>query len=446
MLEYDPRDPSQQQTGIPFDLLRRVREEEPVTQLKSGSWFVTRQAEVIPVLKDVETFRTDLGPLSGVGGVEDLDDHELFLSEILEPRHGKLRRLYNSCFGPHRVGRLEPFVEETCRALLDRMLAHDPADLHGEYALQIPSRVMARAMGLPDEAAAKFMEWSYDGTLMLRSVSPGIGEAGVPIQRYFFDALAERRAMSDPPDDVITFLLASEIDGEPLTDQEIATQLQFMVMAGVHTTRTLLTHLVHRLLEFPDVFAAVQQDRELVAPLIEESLRHDSPVPATSRRLTADTEVGGCPMHKGEWIEVGVMSANHDDAVYPDADVFLLDRPDCPRPPRVRYRPPRVPGRDAGPARGPHRGERAARRPRRHAPGRRGRVPAAPEHARPPADPRGPGADGFLRAGEEPFPKSCRSLTRPVSVPMGGYVRNGWGLVVDPSGSRDLGRGPCRRA
>ena len=122
MLEYDPRDPSQQQTGIPFDLLRRVREEEPVTQLKSGSWFVTRQAEVIPVLKDVETFRTDLGPLSGVGGVEDIDEHELFLSEILEPRHGKLRRLYNSCFGPHRVARLEPFVEETCRALLDGML------------------------------------------------------------------------------------------------------------------------------------------------------------------------------------------------------------------------------------------------------------------------------------------------------------------------------------
>ena len=201
-----------------------------------------------------------------------------------------------------------------------RFPAHDPADLHGEYALQIPSRVMARAMGLPDEAAAKFMEWSFDGTLMLRSVSPGIGEAGVPIQQYFADALAARRTMDDPPDDVSTFFLSSEIDGEPLTDQEIATQLQFMVMAGVHTTRTLLTHLVHRLLEYPELFAAVQQDRELVVPLIEESLRHDSPVPATSRRLTTDTEVGGCPMHTGEWIEVGVMSANHDDDVYPDAD------------------------------------------------------------------------------------------------------------------------------
>jgi cytochrome P450 len=91
----------------------------------------------------------------------------------------------------------------------------------------------------------------------------------------------------------------------------------------------LLTHLVHRLLEYPDLFAAVQQDRELVAPLIEESLRHDSPVPATSRRLTTDTEVGGCPMHKGEWIEVGVMAANHDDDVYADADEFRLDRPDA---------------------------------------------------------------------------------------------------------------------
>ena len=99
MLEYDPRDPSQQQTGIPFDLLRRVREEEPVTQLKSGSWFVTRQAEVIPVLKDVETFRTDLGPLSGVGGVEDIDEGELFLSEILERNYARSATIFinNDC-------------------------------------------------------------------------------------------------------------------------------------------------------------------------------------------------------------------------------------------------------------------------------------------------------------------------------------------------------------
>jgi len=328
VLDYDPRDPSQQQTGIPFDLLRRVREEEPVAKLASGSWFVTRQAEVIPVLKDVETFRTDLGPLSGVGGVEDLDDRELFLSEILEPRHGKLRRLYNSCFGPHRVGRLEPFVEATCADLVAAMLANDECDLHGDYAMQIPARVMAEAMGLPADAGPRFMGWSYDGTLMLRSVSPGVGADSVPIQHYFAEALAARRAMNDPPDDVITFLLAAEVDGTPLTDQEIVTQLQFMVMAGVHTTRTLLTHLVHRLLEYPDLFEAVARDRDLVAPLVEESLRHDSPVPATSRRLTIDTEVGGCPMHKGEWIEVGVMSANHDDAVYDAPEEFRLDRPD----------------------------------------------------------------------------------------------------------------------
>ena len=238
--------------------------------------------------------------------------------------------------------------------------------------------------------------------------------------------------MTDPPDDVTTFLLPSEIDGEPLTDQEIVTQLQFMVMAGVHTTRTLLTHLVHRLLEFPDLFAAVQQDRELVAPLIEESLRHDSPVPATSRRLTADTEVGGCPMHKGEWIEVGVMSANHDDAVYPDADAFLLDRPDA---------------RDhLGFGTGPHvcPGATLARLEARTAvnvlldglagmrPVEGAEYPPLPsmlDHRPIPAHL----VPTHLRAGEEPcFRNLGHSLTRSVRVPMGGYVRNGWGLVSTP--------------
>ena len=329
MLDYDPRDLAQQQTGVPFDLLRRVRTEEPVTHVRSGSWFVTRQAEVVPVLKDVETFRTDLGPLSGLPGVEDVDERELFLSEILEPRHGKMRRLYNACFGPHRVGRLEPFVEDTCRALCASMLDHDPSDLHGDYALQIPALVMAEAMGLPSEAADRFMEWSYDGTLFQRSSSPGVAAGGPPIQAYFTEALVARRADSDPPDDVITFLLLAEIDGAPLDDIEIVTQLQFMVMAGVHTTRSLLTHLAHRLLEYPELFAEVRADRALVPALVEESLRHDSPVPATSRRLTADAEVGGCPMHKGEWIEVGVLSANHDEAVYDEPEAFRLDRPDA---------------------------------------------------------------------------------------------------------------------
>ena len=149
---------------------------------------------------------------------------------------------------------------------------------------------------------------------------------------YFREALAERRASAaagqERPHDVIIGLVDAEIDGVALSDAEIVTQLQFMVMAGVHTTRALLVHLAHRLLRDRELFERVTAERELVAPLVEESLRHDAPVQATTRRCTRGVELDGVEMQAGEWVEVGIGSANRDETVYDDPDAFRLDRED----------------------------------------------------------------------------------------------------------------------
>ncbi|TML16493.1 MAG: cytochrome P450 [Actinobacteria bacterium] len=117
------------------------------------------------------------------------------------------------------------------------------------------------------------------------------------------------------------------IDGSPLTDQQIVTQLHFMVQAGVHTTRGLLTHLVERLLLDREIFERLRGERDLVPNFIEESLRHDSPVQRTSRRCTHAVELGGVALAPGDWVEMGIASANRDEAKYADAEAFRLDRP-----------------------------------------------------------------------------------------------------------------------
>ena len=328
MLVFDPHDPSHLHDGVPFDHLARVRREAPVCPTPRGAWYLSRFDLVETALRDVGTFRADLGALSGLAGVEDVPDEQLFLSEITEPRHGLLRKLYNSTFGPHRVAELEPFVRATCGALIDEMLRQPVADLHVGYALPIPGVVMTRIMGLPEDTPAKFMEWSADGTIMQRPCSPGVGPGRHPLQNLFAGQLAARRASAEMPRDVFRTLAEAEIDGRPLTDQEIVTQLHFMVQAGVHTTRGLLTHLVERLLLDPDLFDRLRGDRSLVDRYVEESLRHDAPVQRTSRRCTRPTEIGGVALETAEWVEMGIASANRDEDVYDEPDAFRLDRPD----------------------------------------------------------------------------------------------------------------------
>ena len=326
-LDFDPHDPAHLVDGVPFDHLARVRAERPVCPTPTGAWYLSRHDDVEAALKDVATFRADLGVLSGLGGVEEVPDEQLFLSEIDEPRHGQIRRLFNATFGPHRIADVEPLVRATCDALIDDLLAADQADLHAGYALPIPGVVMAHIMGVPPESAEHFMAWSSDGRIMQRPCSPGVGEGNHDPHTWFEAVLAERRAQDDPPRDVFATLAGAEIEGAPLTDTEIVTQLQFMVQAGVHTTRGLLTHLAGRLVADPELFARLRADRDLVPRFVEESLRHDAPVQRTSRRCTRDAEVDGVELRPGDWVEMGIASANRDEAVYDDPDAFRLDRP-----------------------------------------------------------------------------------------------------------------------
>jgi cytochrome P450 len=328
-MESETNDPRRVGDGISSERLRALRREQPVFRLREGAWFLARRAEILTCLHEVTTFVADLAPISGLASYRDLSREQLFLSEIEEPRHGKIRRIYNSSFAKHRLGDLGEYLEQVCHRLLDRLLAAGDAsvDLHVGYALPIPSLAMCRLMGLPPETAEKFAEWSFEGTLMQRRPSPGADPAGPPIQQFFAAELARRRADSGSVHrDVLQALIDADLDGEPLSELEIVTQLQFMVMAGVHTTRTLMTHLLHRLLIDPALFATLAEQRELVPNYIEESLRHDSPVQVTARRCARAAELGGEKIAAGEWVQVGLGSANRDESYIDRPDEFRLDR------------------------------------------------------------------------------------------------------------------------
>lgn len=328
-IRFDPHDQSFVERGIPFDVLARIRREQPVFRTPGGAHYLSRYADVEAALKDVDVFWAELGPITGIPeGVATIPADQHYLSEIPEPRHGEVRRLFNATLGTHRVKLIEPAIVAECHRLVDAMLAVDVADLHDGYAAAIPAFAMAHVMGLDLDAVAEFMRWSEDGSLMTRPATPGVPPEG-PASHVFFEArIAEQRALPRPSSRLFEVLLTAEVEGRPLTDREIVTQLHFMIQAGVHTTRALLTHLVNRLVQEPDRFDALAADPELIPRFVEESLRHDSPVQRTTRRCAHDTGVGGVAVAAGEWVEMGIGSANRDEAVYDEPGEFRLDRDD----------------------------------------------------------------------------------------------------------------------
>jgi cytochrome P450 len=328
-ITFDPYDPRIVEVGVPFEVLEQIRREEPVYRTPGGNWYLSRYADVEAALKDVDTFRAELGPITGIpAGVVTIPEDQHYLSEIPEPRHGMVRRLFNSVLAVHRMRLVEPAIEAECHRLVDVLLTEEVADLHGGYAAAIPAFTMTQIMGLDPDAASQFMQWSMDGSLMTRPATPGVPAEG-PSSHVFFEArVAEERALDEPSCHLFRVLLGAEIEGRPLTDREIVTQLHFMIQAGVHTTRGLLVHLMNRLVQDPSLFPVLQKDSELIPQYLEESLRHDAPVQRTTRFCTRDTEVDGVAIREGEWVEMGIGSANRDESVYQDPAAFELDRSD----------------------------------------------------------------------------------------------------------------------
>ena len=208
-------------------------------------------------------------------------------------------------------------------------------DLVAEYVTPIPATVIAYLLGVDPADHARFAEWSdlvvqsaYATKNRREDGAEGEGLAGVaPDFAAYLDAMiAERKASADPPDDFVTRLINTSVDGECLTDLEMRTQLAFLLMSGNETTRHLIANMLETVCCDAALFARLREERELVPTVVEESLRHDSPIHVLLRDCLVDTTVDGVGIPAGVKVGFGIASANRDASTYIDPDGFRLDR------------------------------------------------------------------------------------------------------------------------
>jgi len=318
----------------------RMREESPV-QLQPGLdgetpiWFVTRYEDVVTVLTDNERFVVDpklaltpdeLAALSGGGPEPDERVNENLLAKDGDD-HRRLRRLVTKAFTPRMVEQLRPRVQEIADDLIDRVADRGQMELVDDFAFPLPITVIAELLGIPVEDRDRFREWS--NTFVLPAVTPELQKQAARHTEEFVDYLDElfARRRIEPAEDLVSALVRAEDEGDHLSENELYSMVVLLIVAGHETTVSLITNAVHALLTHPDQLDVIRSEPGLVRTAVEELLRFDSPVERTIPRwATAEVELGGRTIGRGEVVIAVVGSANRDAAQFSDADELDLER------------------------------------------------------------------------------------------------------------------------
>ncbi len=315
----------------PFPIWDDLRERCPVAHSPrfGGTWLPVTHEYVSQIAYDTEHFTSQAVVVREVRpGPEDLPPPIGGAPPITSdpPFHQMARRLLLPAFAPKKIEALEPYTRQLCRDLLDQLEGRDVVDATAEYAQHIPVMVICKMLGFPLEDADYFRHMIHliieEGVNLVESDEERQREEQA-IDAYF-DAQIEAHRRQ-PRDDLTTFLLEAELDGQKLVHEHVRGTMVLLLVAGIDTTWSAIGASLWHLAQHPDDRRRLATEPELMPFAVEEFLRAYAPV--TMARLVAkEVEVGGCPMKPGDWVLLPVPSANRDPAFFDDADRVVLDR------------------------------------------------------------------------------------------------------------------------
>jgi len=283
------------------------------------AWALMKYEDVYNALRDHDTFSSARNPL-----VEKGIFPRLVLIADDPPRHTRFRRLVNKAFTLKRVEALEPWITKVANEQLDEMGTGE-VDVVQSYTIPLPVKVIARLLGIPGEEYPTFKRWS-DAFISSRS-SISLEERMKNTQEmvtYFGQMAAARRAHG--AEDLITALVEAEVEGESLEEWEMLGFCMLLLIAGNETTTNLMSNMLNILVDRPELWQRLREDRSLVETVIEETLRYESPVQQLLRVATHDVEIAGVKIPEGEMVAVFFGAANRDPQEFPNPDEFRLDR------------------------------------------------------------------------------------------------------------------------
>ncbi len=324
--DFDIFDPAY--IADPYPRWDELRSRCPIahTERWGGSWLPTRYEDVSAIAHDIEHFSSRhvgvVPPPEGGGGGGEGIPFGLPPIQVDPPVHTWTRRLLLPWFSHRKVAEYEPVTRDLCRALIDGFRERGAADAAADYAQQIPVRVIALVLGVPAELSDTFTGWVRD-VLEFAHDAERRRAGRDAIAAYFEEQLELRR--EHPGDDLISALVHTEVDGEPVPPHLVLGTAALTLIAGVDTTWSAIGSSLWHLASHPSDRRRLVAEPDLLPIAVEELLRAYSPV-TMARIVASDTEVSGCPMHAGDRVLLSFPAANRDPDVFPDADTVVIDR------------------------------------------------------------------------------------------------------------------------
>jgi cytochrome P450 PksS len=241
--------------------------------------------------------------------------------------HLRLRGLVNKAFTPRLVEQMRDRIQTLADELLDRTQTPGSIELISEFALPLPVTVIADMLGVPLKERAAFQRWSkailsagHSTWGMIRAVP-----SALRFMRYLRRFIRRRRR--DPHDDLVTALIRAEEAGDRLNEDELASMIMLLLVAGHETTVNLIGNGVLALLEHPDQLARLRDDLRQIQSAVEELLRFASPVEtSTERYAREDVSIRGVTIPRGEMVYVAIASANRDGGQFKNPDSLNIAR------------------------------------------------------------------------------------------------------------------------
>ncbi len=308
----------------PYPTYRWLRDDAPAYHnAELGFWALSRFDDVLAGLHDPATYTS-----TGGVAIEHTDAALKSMIEMDPPEHTHMRKLIARRFTPRRIAELEPRVREWTRALLDTLVGESEFDVVERFSALLPTTVVGTMLGIPPERHDDARHWTDD--LLTREpgnpVPPPAASAGAANMAMLAYELSVARR-EQPTDDILSVLVDAEIDGVPLTDEQVIGFCILLIAGGHETTSKLIANGVRLFARHPEQRDAVIADPDLMVPAVEELLRYTSPTQYMARTVTRDVELHGTVMPAGAKVVLLLGSGNRDPREFDRPDDFDISRP-----------------------------------------------------------------------------------------------------------------------
>jgi len=315
--------------GAPHEAMTMIRNESPVLWYEHDEfdpvWLVTKHKDVEYVGKNTKVFLSS--PRTVIHNPKGFVSPLIGLPQLDAPDHSYQRKAIQGWFTPKAIGKLEARINEIAAELIEKMAAKNECEFCNEVSAQLPLKMICELLGIPEEQEATVLQLTRD---IFAAADPSLStttdsKAGVENAMRFCATLGSLR-QQHITDDLASTIANAEVNGAPMTIQQIASHLLIMISAGHDTTASAISGGLLALINNPDQLDTLQQNPDLMEKAINEMLRYVTPTTSFVRTASEDTEIDSAKITKGDDVCIHFSAANRDEDVFEDPQKFLVDR------------------------------------------------------------------------------------------------------------------------